>query len=198
MREAGRARVPRIVTLALTAGLIVACDLPATPGSDEPSRPSDSKALPDLVGKGLQVAQDAAQGAGFSRLTSHDALGRGRDQVLDRNWKVCVQQPGAGKHPVDVQIDFGTVKLDESCPKRDRKPSDVEKAMVDFRGKSLKAARQSLPSNASIQTSDASGRDRVIIVESNWRVCTQEPAPKSAYDGEPVTFTAVKFDESCP
>lgn len=157
MREAGRARLPRIVALALTAGLIVACDLPATPGSDEPSRPAESKVLPDLAGKGLQVAQDAAQEAGFSRLTSHDALGRGREQVLDRNWKVCGQQPGAGKHRVDVQVDFGTVKLDEDCPKRDGKPSDVEKTMVDFRGKSLKAARRSLPSNSSIQASDASG-----------------------------------------
>lgn len=198
MGKAGPAGLSKIAVSVLAAGLITGCGLAETPGSDEPSAPAESKVLPDLVGKGLQVAQDAAQEAGFSRLTSHDALGRGREQVLDRNWQVCGQHPGAGKHRVDVQVDFGTVKLDEDCPKRDRKPSEVTDAMVDFSGKSLKAARRSLPSNASIRTSDASDRDRTILIESNWRVCTQDPAPGAKYDGEPVAFTAVKFDETCP
>jgi len=49
-------------------------------------------------------------------LTSHDALGTDRMQVLDRNWKVCSQTPAAGAHSTDTTIDFGTVKLEESCP----------------------------------------------------------------------------------
>ncbi|MCW2904341.1 MAG: hypothetical protein JWO67_6606, partial [Streptosporangiaceae bacterium] len=44
--------------------------------------------LPNLVGMGLQSAQDTAQAAGFYGLSSHDSLGRARHQVLDRDWKV--------------------------------------------------------------------------------------------------------------
>lgn len=71
----------------------------------------------DFVGMGLQEAQDSAQAEGFFFLTSHDSTGAGRMQVFDRNWKVCSQSVGAGR-TVDVgtELDFGTVKLTESCP----------------------------------------------------------------------------------
>jgi hypothetical protein len=50
--------------------------------------------------------------------TSHDALGS-RMQVLDRDWKVCDQSVPAGQQVtgnVEGQIDFGVVKLSETCP----------------------------------------------------------------------------------
>ncbi|MBZ4017509.1 PASTA domain-containing protein [Streptomyces purpurogeneiscleroticus] len=72
--------------------------------------------LPDMVGKSLQDAQDSAQAAGFYNLASHDATGMDRLQVLDRNWKVCSQEPQAGTLSTDTQIDFGAVKQDEACP----------------------------------------------------------------------------------
>jgi hypothetical protein len=97
------------------------------PGADEPDVPEtadepsvdeeipevETGDLPDLTGKGLQAAQDAAQGVGFYHLTSHDSQGRDRMQVMDRNWQVCTQTPPAGEHPKDTQIDFGAVKLEE-------------------------------------------------------------------------------------
>ena len=75
--------------------------------------------MPDLVGTGLQEAQDAIQGLtdfAIPLTTSHDATGQGRAQVSDRNWKVCDQSvpPGATITP-QTPIDFGAVKLDESC-----------------------------------------------------------------------------------
>lgn len=76
----------------------------------------DSAALPDLTGQDLQSAQDQAQAAGFYVLTSHDALGSGRMQILDRNWTVCSQTPTAGDRPTDTRVDFGAVKTEESCP----------------------------------------------------------------------------------
>ncbi|MEU8523202.1 PASTA domain-containing protein [Streptomyces sp. NBC_01216] len=66
--------------------------------------------LPDLVGKGSQSAQDAARAAGFL-VTSHDSLGRGRNRVLDRNWKVCFQTPRPGQQATDTEVDLGAVKL---------------------------------------------------------------------------------------
>jgi hypothetical protein len=156
--------------------------------------------LPNLVGRGLQYAQDTAQDAGYYLLTSHDALGRGRHQILDRDWKVCFQDPPEGKVPNSTTIDFGVVKLDENCPAADQTgaaPAPAGASMPDLVGKSAAVAESSLGSNASISFEDASGADRTLLVASNWQVCAQDPAPGKPYDGVPVTLTVVKFAEHC-
>lgn len=167
--------------------------------ADKPVPTPESASLPDMIGKGLQSAQDQAQDAGFYNLTSHDALGRGREQFDDRNWKVCFQTPDPGQHPANTKVDFATVKLEETCPATDQ-GTETETAgatMPDFKGKSVKVAREALPSNASIVVNDASGEGRVIVIESNWKVCSQEPAAGTKLEGQPVTLNAVKFEESC-
>jgi beta-lactam-binding protein with PASTA domain len=175
-------------------------------GSSPKSSPSSAKStaasasVPDFVGMGLQSAQDKAQELGFYGLDSHDSLGRGRNQLWDRDWRVCFQSPAAGKRVgTDTRIDFGTVKLKETCPAKDA--SGAVKAggsMPDFRGRSVKAARAALDSSTSLTVDDASGKDRFIVVESNWQVCSQSPAAGTKLFGQPVTFKAVKFGESCP
>lgn len=62
----------------------------------------------------------------------------------------------------------------------------------------MKAARAALDSSTSLTVDDASGKDRFIVVESNWQVCSQTPAAGTKLFGQPVTFKAVKFGESCP
>ncbi|GGT44673.1 hypothetical protein GCM10010271_55920 [Streptomyces kurssanovii] len=169
------------------------------PASTEKTPSAEFAALPDMVGKGLQSAQDEAQAAGFYALTSHDALGRGRNQVLDRGWKVCGQTPAPGQHPTDTKVDFGTVKLEEDCP-ADGDQGEPEKAgstMPNLVGKSVKVARQTLDSSTSLTVTDTSGQDRMVLVESNWQVCSTAPAAGAELNGEPVTISAVKFDESC-
>jgi hypothetical protein len=75
--------------------------------------------MPNLVGSGLQDAQDAIQrltGYGIAVTSSHDATGAGRMQVSDRNWKVCSQNVAPGETIMPgTQIDFGVVKLEEDC-----------------------------------------------------------------------------------
>jgi hypothetical protein len=216
----------RVITavIGLTAALlaITACD-PTTTNSKDPgatgagtgaasplsttaaaaAAPSSTAAateeVPNLVGKGLQAAQDAAQASGFYNLASHDALGQTRHQILDRDWKVCSQSPAAGmKAATGTKLDFGAVKLAEACPKADvQPPAKTGKTMPNFVGKGLAAARGSLPGNASITSQDASGQDRIIILESNWKVCSQDPEAGVPFTGQPVTFTAVKTDEAC-
>ncbi|MGW0532253.1 hypothetical protein [Streptomyces sp. NPDC003032] len=161
---------------------------------------AETAALPDMTGKGLQSAQDQAQEAGFYGLSSHDALGRDRTQAFDRNWKVCSQTPKAGEHPTGTKVDFATVKLEEACPAQGAGGDEPEAAgakMPDFKGKAVKVARGALDTGAGITVNDASGQDRFILMESNWQVCSQEPAAGAKLDGQPVTFSAVKFDESC-
>lgn len=75
--------------------------------------------MPNLVGSNLQAAQDAIQaltGGGIFFTRSHDATGASRQQVLDRNWKVCTQNIPAGRAiNAGADIDFGAVKLEEPC-----------------------------------------------------------------------------------
>ncbi|MFD3494259.1 hypothetical protein ACFWWB_27450 [Streptomyces sp. NPDC058690] len=199
----------------LAAVTLVGCD-PATtsrqPAAPTPSvtaavttpsakddKPAERKAVANFVGMGLQSAQDKAQADGFYSLRSHDSAGRERLQAFDRNWKVCSQNHAPGKTvPVDTELDFGTVKLEESCPSKDQKEPKVEGGkMPNLVGKSLKAARGALDSGTSITVTDATG-DRMVLLESNWQVCTQSPSPGVALRGQPVEFTAVKFEETCP
>lgn len=177
----------------------------ATPNTSDTSGSKDGdtttkKTVPDFVGMGLQSAQDKAQSDGFYTLKSHDALGRARNQILDRSWKVCSQNIKAGTSTsTDAELDFGAVKLDETCPVKDQAaPSVAGGKMPDFAGKSVKAARAALDSSTSITVNDVSGGDRFVLVESNWQVCAQKPAAGAELNGQPVTLDAVKYGESCP
>ncbi|MGX1909013.1 PASTA domain-containing protein [Streptomyces phaeochromogenes] len=76
---------------------------------------AETAALPDVVGKDLQAAQDEAQAAGFYALDDQDASGQNRLQVLDRNWTVCKQEPAAGTHPTDTPVVLYAVKDTETC-----------------------------------------------------------------------------------
>ncbi|MFE7836874.1 PASTA domain-containing protein [Streptomyces sp. NPDC057474] len=161
--------------------------------------PAEKAAVPDFTGMGLQSAQDAAQDAGFYDLTSHDSLGRGRLQAFDRNWKVCSQNIKAGTSTTTgAELDFGAVKLEEDCPKEDQaEPAAADGKMPDFTGKSVNTARAALDDSTSITVEDASGDDRLVFVESNWKVCSQTPAAGIKLNGQAVALTAVKFEESC-
>jgi hypothetical protein len=196
----GEAASPTALSSAPAAAPEVAKTAEADTAATDPAKSdtATTASLPDLRGKGLQSAQDQAQAAGFFHLTSHDALGRGRMQAFDRNWKVCSQTPSAGARATDTEVDFGAVKLEEDCPAKDAGAvREAGATMPDFGGKSVKVARQALDSGTSITVEDASGDDRMVLVESNWKVCTQSPAAGAKLDGQPVAFTAVKFDESC-
>jgi hypothetical protein len=63
-----------------------------------PAAGSDGPVLPSLVGKVLTEAKEKARDAGFTVVTSHDAVGT-RSQIVDSNWQVCVQSPGQGLSP---------------------------------------------------------------------------------------------------
>lgn len=205
-------RTRSVLTLLATAALLT---LTACEGADTGAKPtqvkdgrgkdgsgSDTAVLPDLVGKGLQSAQDQAQAAGFRRLASHDALGRGRTQAFDRNWKVCSQTPAPGTRPTNTKVDFGAVKLTEDCPVKgdsgERGPTKAGGTMPAFTGKSVKVAREALDRSTSLTVKDASGSGRMVLVESNWQVCAQDPAAGAKLDGRPVRLEAVKFSEGCP
>ena len=113
---------PALVTAVLVPVIAVAgCSSahPAASTSNAPSRSSTSFTMPNEVGHVLQDAQDDLQrvsGNSVYYSRSHDLLGD-RHQVLDRNWQVCTQNIAEGATVSESDtVDFGVVKLSESCP----------------------------------------------------------------------------------
>lgn len=93
---------------------------PSTAVEQAPAAAPGQWVMPDLTGQNLQAAQNQIQamtGGQIFFTTSHDAAGRGRNQVVDDNWKVCSQNVAPGA-PIDgsARIDFGAVKIAETCP----------------------------------------------------------------------------------
>lgn len=86
----------------------------ATPAPSIPAAVQTAQ-LPNLTGVNHQTAQDALQAAGFFNLREKDASGKGRLLLLDRNWKVCRQEPGPGAHGVEITVTLYSVKQEESC-----------------------------------------------------------------------------------
>ncbi|MFR9675981.1 PASTA domain-containing protein [Streptomyces sp. TR06-5] len=83
-----------------------------------PQASSDGTAvLPNLVGHSLRAARTTAREAGFLLLDSHDATSEHRSQLVDRNWKVCSQTPPPGTRSTLTEVDFGTVRQGEHCPR---------------------------------------------------------------------------------
>jgi hypothetical protein len=156
--------------------------------------------LPDAVGKGLKYAVDAAKQAGFARFTTHDSSGRMRAQVIYTDWKVCFQTPGPGMLPTTTRVDYGVVKLAESCSAADQGLVTVTAGAVmpDLRGRSARYSYDVLGSNASISHKTRSGGDAHVLIDSNWEVCDQTPAPGQPYGGVPVTLVVAKYaDGGC-
>ncbi|AXG76507.1 PASTA domain-containing protein [Streptomyces paludis] len=212
-----RTRPPR-TALAASAALaaaalltLTACEGTGTPGptgstqADSRPSPTDSSptgattaVLPNLIGQRLDSARKAAREAGFPQVGSDDALGRGRGQILERNWRVCFQTPVPGTLPRGTKVGVSTVKTGEKCPAKDPREPNPDGKMPDFTGKSVRFARTVVDQSAEVTARDVSGKDRTILVESHWKVCGQEPAPGVRLGNEPVRLDTVKFDEKCP
>ncbi|HEY6739049.1 MAG TPA: hypothetical protein VI076_09375 [Actinopolymorphaceae bacterium] len=167
----------------------------APQASDAPTAP----AMPNLTGLGLQVAQDRAAAAGY-RTVSHDATGRSRAQMLDREWQVCFQERLTDR--ATPTIDLGVVRLREACPATDPAKNaptiGPDKRLPDFSGRNLAEAIRTLGRNASYVPEDATGEGRNVFVPKNWRICRHEPGGGAVWEGQPVTFHVVKYGEPCP
>ena len=85
-----------------------------------PAQADPSWTMPNLVGTDLQGAQDAIQSLTHDAVWfsgSTDLTGKGRAQIVDRNWTVCSSTPAPGAtFTTTTAIDFGVVRDTETCP----------------------------------------------------------------------------------
>jgi hypothetical protein len=114
--------ISTLVTAALAPIIVVGgCSSahPTASADDAPGQSSSSFTMPNEVSHGLQDAQDDLQrvsGDPVYYSKSHDLLGS-RHQILDRDWQVCTQNIAQGATVSESEtVDFGVVKLSESCP----------------------------------------------------------------------------------
>lgn len=82
---------------------------------------AESWTMPNEIGKDLQTAQDDLQALTGNPMfisTSKDLTGKGRNQVMDRNWQVCSSTPPPGEtFTSQTNVVFGVVRIDtETCP----------------------------------------------------------------------------------
>ena len=101
---------------------------------------------------------------------------------------------------MSTKVDFGVVKVDETCPATDANVTNGSASastMPNVVGSALPAANSALGNNASVTYVDGTGQKRAVILASNWKVCAQSPQAGEPYAGVPVTLTVVKTDESC-
>ena len=100
-----------IGAIAAIFGLVGACPLAAA---------DPSWTMPNLVGMDLQGAQDAIQSLTHDQVWysgSTDLTGKGRAQIVDRNWTVCGSTPAPGvTFTTTTAINFGVVRDTEVCP----------------------------------------------------------------------------------
>ena len=79
-------------------------------------------------------------------------------------------------------------------------PPEVFK-MPNLVGENLQLAQDKLQALGSylVDQQDAAGLNRVQAIDSNWKVCSQKPAPgKTVSVDTMVVLAAVKLSEQCP
>jgi hypothetical protein len=197
-------------TVILATFSVTSCQPIGTPGtSSSAATPATSgsptvvqtKQLPDERGKGLKDAVDAVQAAGFTRYSAHDASGRMRVPVLYTDWKVCLQTPPPGTHPISTRVEIGVVKQAESCPATDQGQvtATAGAVMPDLRGRSVRYTHDVLGLTARISYKTLTGATAYVLADSEWQACAQTPAPGQPYNRVPVTLVVAKYsDGGCP
>ncbi|MFF8289888.1 hypothetical protein ACF068_11755 [Streptomyces sp. NPDC016309] len=68
----------------------------------------------------------------------------------------------------------------------------------DFTGKGLMTVFTTLDHRTKVEVYDASGYGRTVLWPSNWKVCSQHPAPGTDLGGRTFSVDVMKKGEKCP
>jgi hypothetical protein len=70
--------------------------------------------------------------------------------------------------------------------------------LPDFTGKGLMTVFTTMDYRTKVEVRDASGYDRTVLWPSNWKICSQHPAPGTDLDGRTLFVDVMKKGEKCP
>jgi hypothetical protein len=184
--------------------------------------------MPEVVCLDLQTAQDTIQAAGVFFSRSHDATGRDPMQLLDSNWQVVAQTPAPGTPIGELEAVLDVVKYGEPSPAdacgeqdgaaagsddqtADDQPDDTDTAdepaaeedqaiMPDVVCLDLQTAQDTIQEAGVFfsRSHDATGDDRMQLLDSNWQVVAQTPAPGTPIGELEAVLDVVKYGEPSP
>ncbi|MER7756503.1 hypothetical protein [Kitasatospora sp. NPDC097643] len=77
-------------------------------------------------------------------------------------------------------------------------PSPPNAPMPELRGQTVLAARALLPLWYPVSVHDADPRGRTVVVQWEWRVCSQSPEAGTVLAGQVVDLAAMRVEEACP
>lgn len=194
MRPRLRGVLTAVVLSLATAGCSLVSGVLEPQPSATPSPVAQGIEVPALIGRRLPEATAALKGRGLGKVTTKDATGAGRTVIEPNNWLVKGQTPASGTRVVrDTQI-----VLDVGKPTDGIGPTSVQVGIVpDVRCMELQAAQDTLQDAGFVLlfSDDALG-DRRQILDRDWVVVGQEPAPgRLALPTTRVTLTVVKYGE---
>jgi hypothetical protein len=113
-------------------------------------------------------------------------------------------EPGSADAPAEASVDPQATEpsADDAAPSGAPGGSDAgADVMPSVVGMVLQDAQDLLQAQGSylMDQVDATGDGRLQIFDSNWKVCSQEPAAGTRLSSaDVVTLSTVKLDESCP
>ena len=87
----------------------------------------------------------------------------------------------------------------EDAPTAEPEPEAETATLPDLVGKDLQAAQDEAQAAGfyALDDQDASGQNRLQVLDRNWVVCSQEPAAGTHPTDTPVILYAVKDGEAC-
>ncbi|MFF0478628.1 excalibur calcium-binding domain-containing protein [Streptomyces sp. NPDC004284] len=173
---------------------------PYTPYTPTPT-PTVRRVVVDYTGQNLETASQAAYEAGF-RARSHDATEDDKAQFVDRNWKVCFQEPVAGETVTAdegrrTRIEFAVVEKSSPCPARDgeavvfpKVPHVVGKTFATGSAVLRKAGLTEIRGTSVYTDVDLAAR------HDDWRICFQDP--EAGEDIERPAYMSVRLSLARP
>ncbi|MFE5732925.1 hypothetical protein ACFQ7A_18720 [Streptomyces sp. NPDC056528] len=173
----------------------------AAASTGAPSAPSTPAGPPQLVGKVLKEAREAAAGAGYGVVT-HDASDRDDEQWDANGWEVCFQTAAGQRDGGRPVLDLGVVRVGSPCP-----AADGEKvtwpAMPGVAGATLVRAGEMLEGIGVKKVRPESVYTDVTLPAdpSAWLVCFQDPAPGEEIENPQYATAYLKLappDAACP
>lgn len=97
------------------------------------------------------------------------------------------------------ETETDTPASDAGTPEAEAEAEAETAALPDLVGQDLQAAQDEAQAAGFyvLDDQDASGQNRLQVLDRNWTVCSQDPAPGTHPTDTPVTLFAVKDSETC-
>jgi PASTA domain len=114
--------------------------------------------------------------------------------------KAAADKAASDKAAAD-QAAADKVAADKAAAAKPATPAPEVFKMPNLVGENLQLAQDKLQALGSylMDQQDAAGLGRIQVLDSNWQVCTQDPAPGATVPVDTmVTLAAVKLAEHCP